>query len=235
MSHLFWYVFARKFLFNPHFDLEPDYIIRKGIWHRIQRYTVQTEILPLFHTQVDNAISALYSPPNCPFPFDDHHQNLIHPCRARPHSPRQTASGCDQPFCHNSDVRTNRWDMRLLRSISALLSYSDGEQHAKNTEKSANDRSLVHYVNHRTFTCTWDLGTWYKTAYYIKFLWKWADINLWVKAPSSLLLWSVCGDISWSDSELTSDSLSDPTYTISYGWTQTRARKVSHGWWVNYI
>jgi len=23
------YVFVHKFLFNPHFDLEPDYIIRK--------------------------------------------------------------------------------------------------------------------------------------------------------------------------------------------------------------
>jgi len=29
------YVFLHKFLFNPHFDLEPDYITRKGIRHRI--------------------------------------------------------------------------------------------------------------------------------------------------------------------------------------------------------
>jgi len=36
------------------------------------------------------AISALYSPPNCPVPFDDHHQNLIHPFRARPtHHPKR--------------------------------------------------------------------------------------------------------------------------------------------------
>jgi len=28
---LFCYIFAHEFLFNPHFDLEPDYIIRKGI------------------------------------------------------------------------------------------------------------------------------------------------------------------------------------------------------------
>jgi len=26
-------------------------------------------------------------PKNCPFPFNDHHQNLIHPYQARPHSP----------------------------------------------------------------------------------------------------------------------------------------------------
>jgi len=30
-------------------------------------------------------------PPNCPLPFDDHRQNLIHPFRARPDSPPQTA------------------------------------------------------------------------------------------------------------------------------------------------
>ena len=46
------YIFVHKFLFNPHFDLEPDYIIRKSIRHRIQRYTVRTEILPIFHTRV---------------------------------------------------------------------------------------------------------------------------------------------------------------------------------------
>jgi len=50
---LFWYVFAREFCVNLHFDLEPDYIIRKGIWRIIQRYTVRTEILPTFHTRVE--------------------------------------------------------------------------------------------------------------------------------------------------------------------------------------
>ena len=47
------YIFAHEFLFNPHFDLEPDYIVRKGIRYRIQRYTACTEILPIFHTRVD--------------------------------------------------------------------------------------------------------------------------------------------------------------------------------------
>ena len=48
--------------------------------------------------------------PKLPLPFDDHHQNLIHPYRAQPHSPPQTASGSHQPFCHNTHVRTDRWD-----------------------------------------------------------------------------------------------------------------------------
>ena len=48
--------------------------------------------------------------PNCPFPFDDHHQNLIHPYRARPNSSPQTASRFNQPFCHNSHAWTDKWD-----------------------------------------------------------------------------------------------------------------------------
>jgi len=61
------------------------------------------------------AIFAFYSPPNCPFPFDDCHQNLIHGFRARHHSPPQTSSGSNQPFCHNTHVRTDTWDKRLAR------------------------------------------------------------------------------------------------------------------------
>ena len=60
-------------------------------------------------------------PPNCPFPFDGHHQNLIHPYRARPHSPPQTASGSNQLFCHNSHVQTGRWGRRTFSTKSALL------------------------------------------------------------------------------------------------------------------
>jgi len=132
---LFCYIFSHKFLFNPHFDLEPDYIIKREfdtelnsipcIWKYCQFFTHESII-------DQYAISALHSSPNCPFPFDDHHQNLIHPYRARPHSPSQTASGSDQPFCYKSHVRTDRWDKRLLRSISALLSYSDSERCANN-------------------------------------------------------------------------------------------------------
>ena len=41
-------------------------------------------------------------PKNCSFLFDDNHQNLIHPYLFRPHSPPQTASASNQPFCHNT-------------------------------------------------------------------------------------------------------------------------------------
>ena len=98
------------FRVNPHFDLEPDYIIRKPIVHRIQRCrpNLRREILSTFHTRHESIIDQ-YATPNCPFPFDDHHQYLIHPYRARPHSPPQTASGSNQPCCHCSHVRTDRW------------------------------------------------------------------------------------------------------------------------------
>jgi len=43
------YIFVHTFLFNVHFDLEPDYIIRKPIVHRIQRYILRKEILSIFH------------------------------------------------------------------------------------------------------------------------------------------------------------------------------------------
>jgi len=63
--------------------------------------------------------------PKLPVPFDDHHQNLIHPYRARPHSPPQTASGSNQPFCHCSHVRTDRWATWNVDPISAPLYRSD--------------------------------------------------------------------------------------------------------------
>jgi len=56
-------------------------------------------------------------PPNCTFPFDDHHQNLIYPYQARPHSPPQTASGSNQPFGHCLHVRTDRWDGQMFSSL----------------------------------------------------------------------------------------------------------------------
>jgi len=41
------------FLLNPHFDLEPDYIIRKPMQHRFQLYILRREILSIFHTRVE--------------------------------------------------------------------------------------------------------------------------------------------------------------------------------------
>jgi len=82
MLRMFCCVFALEFLFNPQFDLEPDYIIRKPLFSQFQRYIVRREILSTFHTRVDNRSICHFCivfTPNCPFPFDDHHQNLIHP------------------------------------------------------------------------------------------------------------------------------------------------------------
>jgi len=67
-------------------------------------------------------------PPNCPFPFDDHHQNLIHPYQAQPHSPPQTASGSNQSCCHCSHVRTDRcatWEFSNMSALLAILIDSD--------------------------------------------------------------------------------------------------------------
>ena len=58
-------LFYCTFRVNPHFDLEPDYITRKPIVRRIQRYILRREILSTFQTQVDHQSvrhSALYSP-----------------------------------------------------------------------------------------------------------------------------------------------------------------------------
>jgi len=124
MLHLFCCVFALEFLFNLQFDLEPDYIIRKPLLRKIQRYILHREILSTFYTRVDNRSIhhfCIVFTPNCPFPFDDHHQNLIHPYRARPHSPPETAFRSNQPFCHCSHVRTGTWDKRMFGTISASL------------------------------------------------------------------------------------------------------------------
>jgi len=69
LLRLFSYVFAHEFLFNPQFDLEPVYIIRKPILYRIQRYILRREIFSTFtHESIINqcAISALYSPQTAP-------------------------------------------------------------------------------------------------------------------------------------------------------------------------
>jgi len=55
------YVFVHTFLFNAHFDLEPDYIIRKAIVHRIQQCILRRKILSTFHTRLEY-ISHVISP-----------------------------------------------------------------------------------------------------------------------------------------------------------------------------
>jgi len=50
---------VRKFLLNPHFDLESDYTIRKPIKRRFQRYIVRSEIFSTFHARVEYNTSFL--------------------------------------------------------------------------------------------------------------------------------------------------------------------------------
>jgi len=52
---------------------------------------------------------------------------LLHPYRARPHSPPQTASRSNQPFCHNTHVRTDGDDecSITIPLCSAILIASD--------------------------------------------------------------------------------------------------------------
>jgi len=147
MLRLLCYVFVHKFLFNPHFDLEPDYIVRKPIIHRIQRYIPRMEILSTFHTRVDQRSvpqfriinnrprmpkNARNHARNSPFPFRHVDFHLTHECLGPPHSPPQTASGSNQPCCYCSHVRTDRWEGRMFYSNGGLLSYSDRERRAKN-------------------------------------------------------------------------------------------------------
>jgi len=50
------------FRVNPHLDLEPDYIVRKPIVHRIQRCNLHREIFSTFHTS-RKSISTMISTP----------------------------------------------------------------------------------------------------------------------------------------------------------------------------
>ena len=124
-----------------HFSSTPNSIFNRSISSESQSYTEFNDILsarkycqlfthesntfltsfrPFKRMRAQMPNNARYHARNSPFPFDDHHQNLIHPCQARPHSPAQTASGSNQPFCHSSHVRADRWD-GMFSNISALL------------------------------------------------------------------------------------------------------------------
>jgi len=85
-------------------------------------------------------------PPNCPFPFDDHHQNLMHPYRARLHSPPQMASGSNQPCCHCSRVRTDRWDKQKFNHMSMMSAPLYRERRANNGQ------SFIFLLIHETGT-----------------------------------------------------------------------------------
>jgi len=71
-----------------------------------QRQTTARSVHPFPHTMQKSPHWLQWNAPNLPLklplPFDDHHPHLIHPSLIRPHLPFQTASGPNQPFCHNT-------------------------------------------------------------------------------------------------------------------------------------
>ena len=121
MLRVLCYVFAHKFLFNPHFDLEPDYIIRKPTVLRIQRYILCRETLSTFHTRVDHR-SVRHSATvnnrtkiskntgnharNSPFPLRHVDFHLTHECLGPPHSPRQTTARSLYALSHNDATKS---------------------------------------------------------------------------------------------------------------------------------
>jgi len=115
------YIFVHTFLFNAHFDLEPDYIIRKPIVHRIQRYILHREILSTFHTRVEYishvilpietngstiAKNARNHARNSPFPLRHVDFHLTHECLGSPHSPHQTTAQSLYAFPHNDTMKS---------------------------------------------------------------------------------------------------------------------------------
>ena len=143
---LFCYIFAH----NSHFDLEPDDIIGKGIDTEFNDIQCVREYCQFFtheliidqyvsvsvcrHCKVgllDENAEQCQKPrqkqPLNPIRHVDFH--LTHECLGPPHSPPQTASGSNQPFCHNSHVRTDTGG-RLFNHISAMISYFDSERRA---------------------------------------------------------------------------------------------------------
>ena len=95
------------FASTPTLILNIDYIIRKPIVHRIQRYIPHREILSTFHTRVDHRSvrhlciinytveflkNAGNHARNRPFPLRHVDFHLTHECLGPPHSPRQTTA-----------------------------------------------------------------------------------------------------------------------------------------------
>jgi len=114
-------------------NLEPDYIVRKPMKHRLQRYIVRQESPHWLQWYTPN------SPQNSPFPFDDHHQNVIHPVLDRPLSPPKRHPYPINCFgtVHFADRPTDwdRWSRRAFHTMSALARYAYRQQHAKNIFK----------------------------------------------------------------------------------------------------
>ena len=85
-------------------------------------------------------------------PFDDHHQNLIHPYQARPLSPSATAYGSTQPFCHNTDRQTDRQTDRPIDGIEQMF---DHISHLRSLYFI--DSAVANNNDNKTEVCYWEL------------------------------------------------------------------------------
>jgi len=108
MMRVLCYVFVHKFLFNAHFDLEPDYIIRKAIGHRIQDVICVGKYWHLFthHFGIQNnrhkiPKTAGNHASNSPFPLRHVDFHLTHECPGPLHSPRPTTARSLEALPHN--------------------------------------------------------------------------------------------------------------------------------------
>jgi len=100
-----------------HFYLEPDYIARKPIKQCFQQYLVRREILSTFYTSRihfsanNTSFQSTHSnewgtnakkSKKQPLPLEARGPHLIHQCLEPPHSPSQTASVSNWPFCYST-------------------------------------------------------------------------------------------------------------------------------------
>jgi len=104
MLRVLCYVFVYKFLFNAHFDLEPDYITRKPIQHRIQRCNLRREILSTFHIRVDHRSV-------CHFPIEKNRAKMSK--NARNHARNSNYFTFNEQI-HNYNTRTHTHTTVLL-------------------------------------------------------------------------------------------------------------------------
>jgi len=91
------YVFVHAFLFNPHFDLEPDY----NFSHTSQS-AITTSFCPLKRMQTQMPKNAR----NSPFHFRHVDFHLTHECLGPTHSPCQTTARSLYALPHNGATKS---------------------------------------------------------------------------------------------------------------------------------
>jgi len=124
-------------LSNPSIDPKLEYISGKPVKCRFQRCIVHAEILSTFHAWVEYISLTKYAietigpvgqmTPKSSLPLEACGPYLMHECLGWPHSPPQTASRSNQPFCHNTlcgptDRPSDRQMVqRMFRNMSTPL------------------------------------------------------------------------------------------------------------------